>query len=129
MRRQRFFRYAVVGILAFLIDLMVTLALLPATPHYLLANTVGFIAANLVQFVLAHKFVFGHKLNGKFLFSAYLATLVISAMGLALSNALVFVGVEVIGMVIVLSKAVTAVIVLAFNYIARVATVYRAKKV
>jgi putative flippase GtrA len=120
----RFLRYALVGTLAFVVDLSVTLALAAIVPHYLVANTLGFMAANGLQFFIAHHWVFAGA-AGTTPWKAYCATLGISVAGLALSNLLVYAGVDGMGLPLAVAKAATAVLVLGFNYLLRVVLVYR----
>jgi putative flippase GtrA len=120
----RFLRYVLVGTLAFVVDLSVTLALVVLVPHYLVANTLGFMTANGLQFFIAHHWVFEGAAETT-PWKAYCATLGISVAGLALSNLLVYAGVDGLGLPLAVAKAVTAVLVLGFNYLLRVALVYR----
>ena len=124
-RVAAFLRYAVVGTLAFAIDLALTL-MLARHVHYLIANALAFFVANVVQFAIVHVWVFGRGLSWREFLRLYPATLSISLLGLALSSALVFVGVGMIGAALAPTKAVTAVIVLFFNYALRARLLYRA---
>lgn len=119
-----FLRYAVIGTLAFGVDLAITLALATRW-YYLLANSIGFIIANLLQFILVHRWVFRRSFERDSLPRFYSGTLTISLLGIACSNALVFVGVDILMMSLVLAKAFSAVIVLVINYSLRVAILYR----
>jgi putative flippase GtrA len=117
-------RYTLIGTLAFCVDFAITLALATRW-HYLVANTVAFIVANLLQFILVHRWVFRRSFEGDSLSRFYSGTLTISFLGLACSNALVFVGVDLLAMPLAVAKAASAVIVLFFNYSLRVAILYR----
>lgn len=117
-------RYSATGALAFAIDFAVTLSAATAV-HYLVANALGFAVANLAQFLLAHGWVFGHRYRWSGLPAAYLATLTISAVGLALSSAIVYAGIEWAGVGLAVSKAFAAGIVLVSNFALRLLTVYR----
>src|SRR6266513_4377020 len=119
-----FLRYVVIGTLAFCVDFAITLAL--ATHwHYLVANTVGFVVANLLQFVLVHRWVFRRSFERYSLARFYSGMLTISVLGIACSNALVFAGVDLLLMPLAVAKVASAVIVLFFNYSLRVAILYR----
>ena len=117
-----FLRYAVTGVFAFLVDLVITLALSKAV-HYLIANSVGFVVANFLQFLVVHQWVFRQPFKEKKVFSLYLATFAISLLGLLSSNVFVYFGVEVLGLSLAIAKAITAVIVLGINYSLRVVSV------
>jgi len=119
-----FLRYAVIGTLAFCVDFAITLALATRW-HYLAANTIGFMVANLLQFVVVHRWVFRRSFERDSLARFYSGTLTISVVGIACSNALVFVGVDLLAMPLAVAKAASAIVVLFINYSLRVAILYR----
>jgi putative flippase GtrA len=121
--RLAFIRYAVTGVIAFVVDLVITLAIARYW-HYLVANTIGFVAANLLQFFIVHLWVFRRTLTFDAFVRLYPATLSISLLGLVCSNLLLFVGVDVMGLSLVIAKAGTALIVLCINYSLRVLFLY-----
>lgn len=120
----RALRYAVVGAIAFVIDLGCLLLLLEHMP-LLAANTLAFLIANAVNFWLGHVWVFGRPLGGPGLARQYGGVLAISVVGLALNDALVWGGVEIAGASIVVSKIIATVVVMFWNYAARSLWVYR----
>ena len=122
--RGAFARYTLVGTLAFCVDFSITLALATRW-HYLIANTVGFIVANLMQFILVHRWVFRHSFERGSVARFYSGTLTISLLGIACSNAFVFIGVDLLSMPLIYAKPFSAVIVLFLNYSLRVAILYR----
>jgi len=123
-RLKSFVRYAMVGTLVFGVDLVITLAL-SRFVHYLIANTLAFVVANALQFAVAHVWVFRRTLTLRDFIRLYPATLSISLLGLACSNLLVFVGVDLLHQSLVATKVVTAVVVLFVNYSLRVMLLYR----
>lgn len=124
MFRMRFMRYLVVGTIAFAVDLGCLMALVNQVP-LLIANTIAFLLANLVNFVLAHVWVFRRPLQRRDLVRAYVAVLAISLVGLALNDALVWLGVRVADVGIVTSKVAATIAVLCWNYFSRAFWVYR----
>ncbi|HET7403392.1 MAG TPA: GtrA family protein [Usitatibacter sp.] len=112
------------GVMAFAIDLAVTMAALPLV-HYLVANSAGFLVANAAQFVVAHTWVFGRSLRDRDLPRLYAVTLAISGAGLAASNAIVWLGFGVMGAPLVPVKMAAAVLVLLLNFGLRRAFAYR----
>ena len=120
----QFSRYLLVGGGAFLIDLGLVLATVHAMP-LLWANTLAFAVANLFNFYAGHRFVFRRPGDWATLWPAYRKVLGISLAGLVLSDALVLLLVPGLGLPLALGKAVTAVVVLLWNYIARVHWAYR----
>lgn len=126
MSTSTFFRFAVAGAIATGVDMAVTVALIPWTPHYLWANTAGFAIANLVQFAIVHRWVFAAATRMSWR-EAYLASLGISLMGLVLSNVLVFMLVDYAHCHILLAKLVTAFATLLFNFGLRRMLVYASR--
>jgi putative flippase GtrA len=117
-------KYFVVGGLAFVVDYGVTWLLLPALP-LLLANTFGFITANVANFLLAHSWVFDSSWSPERLFKAYLSVLGISLIGLALNNAVVWFLVGMAALPLLISKAIATLVVMSWNFLARLFWVYR----
>lgn len=115
MEASTLFRFAIAGTVATAIDLVVTLALIPWVPHYLWANTAGFMVANLIQFTIVHRWVFraATRLTWR---EAYLGSLGISTSALALSNVLVWLLVDIASWHIAPAKLLTALATLIFNY-------------
>lgn len=121
---MRALRYAVVGAVAFAVDLSCLLALADHMP-LLAANTIAFLVANAVNFVLGHVWVFGRPLLGLGIARQYAAVLGVSIVGLAINDALVWGGVVVAGLDIVVSKIIATGVVMAWNFLARSLWIYR----
>jgi putative flippase GtrA len=123
-QRKAFRRYAVMGVMAFTIDLGVTLAL-ARVMHYLVANVFGFLVANAAQFVVAHAWVFAGSLRDPGLITTYLKTLSISTAGVAMSTLIVWFGAGILQFDLVIAKVAASFAVLALNYLLRRRFVYR----
>ena len=121
---KKFKAYLVVGGLGFLIDFTVTLFLANHF-HYLVANTVGFLIANTVNFLAGHRFVFNRPWHLKDMAKAYPGVLAVSVVGLILSNLLMFLFIEKLGLSLVFAKIITTGLVLVWNFLARLGFVYR----
>lgn len=121
--RSRAMRYAVVGLIAFMIDLGMLLLLAPVVP-LIVANTIAFLVANGANFLAGHLWVFRRTAHEPDLVAKYAATLVISLVGLALNNAFLWIGVVVLGISVALSKIATTLMVWGWNYWARAVWVY-----
>lgn len=121
--RTKAIRYAVVGSVAFVIDLGILLLLAPMLP-LVLANTIAFLLANAANFLIGHLWVFGRAALGPDAATKYGAVLLISLVGLALNDAFVWVGVEVLDASVTVSKIATTVAVWGWNYHARTSWVY-----
>lgn len=119
-------RYAVVGFVSFGIDYGVTWLLLPFMP-LLLANTLGFLVANVANFLMAHQWVFGYAWTREKIITTYVSTLSISALGLLLNNAVVWLTVAVMSLPLLVGKVIAAGVVMIWNYVARLLFVYNKK--
>jgi putative flippase GtrA len=123
--RGKVLRYLVVGVIAFGIDFSLTL-LLASRLHHLAANTLGFVAANMVNFLLAHRWVFNRPLTVAEIALAYPAVLAVSIVGLVLSDFLIFLLVDLARLSLAPAKLITTALVLLWNFLARAKLVYAA---
>lgn len=116
-------RYAVVGGVAFVVDLGLLLLLAPLVP-LLLANTIAFLVANAANFLIGHLWVFGSAGRDSDILAKYGAVLLISIAGVALNDAIVWTGVILLNAGMVVSKIAATLVVWGWNYWARVSWVY-----
>lgn len=119
---KKFSKYVVVGVIAFVIDLGFLLLLAPHL-HVVLANTVAFVVANAANFVLGHVWVFQRPL-ATVTWQTYSKVLMVSVVGLAINDALVWLGAVVVGLSLVVAKVIATLAGLVWNYVARIAWVY-----
>lgn len=120
---MKFARYIVVGLVAFAIDYGV-LVLLAERIHLVLANSIAFLVANAANFLMAHGWVFGRSLDRRAA-PQYAGVVVVSLVGLALNDALVWTAVEVAGLALLPAKAIATGVTLFWNFAARTAWIYR----
>ena len=113
----RAFRYLAVGGVAWLVDygMLMVLAKIIGAP-LLLAATGGFIAGLAVNYAISLTWVFGLRSFGPTTFTVFLVTGVI---GLGLNDLLLLLLNETWGIDLTISKIITTVMVLAWNYIGR----------
>lgn len=126
-----FFRYLFVGGIAFIVDyLFFTLVCLIGEGYLItgLATVAGFFAGLITNFILSKKFVFQEKANTKNERGEFLAYAVIGVIGLGLNLLLMYVATELLSANRYISKAVVAMIVLVYNYLARKIALYTPKK-
>lgn len=121
----QFIRYALVGGVSFLVDAMILFILEKIGVYYLLSASVGFVVGLIINYALSKRFVFTAKLQSRV--KEFTAYAVIGALGLALTELLLYIFVDFIHMHLVLSKIVAAGIVLVWNYIARKYLLYNKK--
>lgn len=118
----QFLRYIVVGGISFVADAG-TLWILEHWLDYLIAAAVAFIVGLIVNFVLSKLFVFQSKKNNSVLEFAVYA--VIGVVGLGLTELLMYVFTDKMGLYFIISKIITAAIVLVWNFVARKVILYR----
>ena len=120
---MRFARYVLVGLAAFAIDYGV-LVLLAGRMPLVAANTIAFLVANAANFLMAHGFVFGRSLD-RSAAPEYAGVLVVSLVGLALNDAVVWVAAGLAGWPLIVAKVLATGVAMGWNYAARATWVYR----
>lgn len=119
------FRSVFVGALAFLVDAGVLFLLEKVGLHYLAAAAISFIFGLVFNFLLSKKVVFSEntaKMKGA---GEFIVFGLIGAVGLLLTEGLMYLLTETFGLYFMLSKVVAAVIVLFWNFSARKFILYR----
>lgn len=115
----QFFRYCFVGGLAFLVDYGLLYLLSDKFGlHYLLSASIAFIAGLVVNYLISTFWVFSEsKYQDKRKEFAIFA--IIGVIGLGLTEGLMWLFTDLAGMHYMLSKLITAALVLLWNFIAR----------
>lgn len=130
-----FFRYAVVGGIAFLADYGTLFAfreliLTGDTPWELLVSTAaGFVVGLAVNYILSLTFVFrkkDNKGNGKSV-AAFLIFTVVGIIGLGLTELIMYLGAELLRISYLIVKVGAAAIVLVWNYVGRKVLIFDRK--
>lgn len=117
-------KYLAVGGAAFLVDFGVTWLAFPLLP-LLWANTLGFVVANLFNFMAAHQWVFGAPFERSGLARTYLQVFAVSVIGLVINNAVVWLLVGQMAWLLIAGKVVATGLGLLWNFAARKYWVYR----
>lgn len=121
----QFIRYVFVGGTAFVAD-AAALWLLSLVMHYLIAAGTAFVVGLLVNYALSKLFVFiDNSIKATVEFVVYA---VIGIIGLGITELLMYLFTEKAGIYFMLSKIITAVIVLVWNFGARKVILYGRKK-
>ena len=121
----QFIRYIFVGGAAFVADAG-ALWLISLFAHYLIAAAAAFIIGLIVNFALSKLFVFTDNTHNKA--AEFITYGLIGIIGLVLTELLMYLFTEKIGLYFMLSKIITAVIVLVWNFAARKIVLYRGNK-
>lgn len=123
----QFFRYTLVGGLAFVVDLVLLFVLTEyAHWYYLVSATLSFLAGLLVNYILSTQWIFrSSKIKNKKI--EFILFGLIGVIGLGLNNVLLYFFTDLIGLYYMLSKLITAVLVYAWNFLGRRYFLFNAK--
>jgi len=118
-------RYVFVGGSAFVIDFSIYCLLEFLGLNYLVASVFAFVISFIFNFFVSRVFIFKNSAPEKAGAGEFTAVIIISVVGLALTEALLYIGTGCIGFDYRASKIAASVIVLFWNYFARKWFVYR----
>lgn len=120
----QFLRYAIVGGIAFVVDAG-SLWIMGRFINYLIAAAIAFILGLIANFVLSKLFVFTDQKKNKVV--EFISYGIIGVIGLGITELLMWLLTDKLGLYFIISKIITAVIVLIWNYAARKILLYREK--
>lgn len=120
----QFIRYIFVGGTAFIADAGTLFILHNIGMHYLIATAFAFISGLTVNYYLSKKIVFVSTTKHVGKVVEYVIYGVIGLVGLALTEIIMFLITDIFGIYFMLSKIITAAIVLIWNFIARKMILY-----
>ncbi len=115
----QFLRYLIVGGCAFLADFCTVWLLKELGLHYLVAGVFGFILGVIVNYILSKTLAFSGKKANMSREAEFMVFVIISLIGLGLTELLMWVFTDGLGLFYLLSKAIAAVIVLLWNFFAK----------
>ncbi|MDR1943504.1 MAG: GtrA family protein [Synergistaceae bacterium] len=118
-----FFRYCVLGGIAFFIDASILYLLTENGVYYIISSAVSFVIVLIIHFVISKNFVFKEckmPLRAEIFFYS-----VIALAGLALTEACMYFFTDVAGIYYLFSKVITTFIVLIWNFASRKLWLYR----
>ena len=123
-----FFRYCIVGGIAFLIDFGCYLLLTSIGVHYLISGLIAFILSFLFNFYLSRIFIFQTKCIEQKAILEIIKVLVVAIIGLLLTEILLWICVYFLKLSYSISKIIASAIVLIWNYLGRRYFVYKQYK-
>ena len=118
------FRALFVGGLSFIADAGVLWTISLTGIHYLVCTVFGFFVGVAVNYILSVKFVFKEKASVP-RYGEIAIYIVVGAVGLALTIGFMWFFTEVIGLYFMISRAISVVLVFAWNFLSRKYTIYR----
>ncbi len=116
---RQFGKFAVVGIVSFAADWLALVVLVEAVRmDYMLATTISFIISVALNYALSMRFVFDHRddMTRRREFTIFA---ILSAIGLALTDVFMFVGVTVLNIAYQLMKVIATFCVTWYNFFSR----------
>ncbi|WP_428843243.1 GtrA family protein [[Collinsella] massiliensis] len=116
---QQFSKFAVVGIISFAVDWALLVALTEFLHvDYLVSTSISFIVSVALNYALSMKYVFTHRddMSRKREFTIFA---ILSAIGLGLTDVLMFVGVTVLNIAYQLTKVLATFCVTWYNFFTR----------
>lgn len=119
------FRYVLVGGGAFLVDFGTYCLLCWINLSYLIAGVISFIIGFLFNFLLSRSMIFSPVDSNTSEVKELILVLIISLVGLLLTELLLYLGAELIGVDYYISKIFASVLVLGWNYAGRKLWIYK----
>ena len=116
---QQFMKFGVVGVIAFVIDYGLTVALTElAGVNYLISATISFTVSVVVNYLASMRYVFTHK-QGLSRRREFVIFVVLSVIGLGVNDLLMWLGSSVLGVSYLIVKIVATAIVMVYNFVTR----------
>ena len=116
---QQFMKFAAVGIASFAVDWALLVLLVEVCRiNYLVGTTVSFVVSIALNYVLSMRYVFNHRddISRKREFTVFA---ILSAIGLGLTDLVMFVGVAVLNIAYVAMKVIATFCVTWYNFFSR----------
>ena len=121
----QFFRYALVGGVAFVVDFGLLFILTDKIGiYYLLSATISFICGLLINYTLSIRWVFAKRRLSDTRME-FVIFGIIGIIGVGINNAIIWCGVEIAGLHYLWSKIIAGMAVLLWNFIARRQTLFK----
>ncbi len=121
----QFFRYGIVGGIAFVVDFGILWALTEfAGLHYLLSATAGFVAGLIVNYLISVRWVFTASAaqrakSAKLRRIEFICYAIIGVIGLGLNSLILWLSTDILGIYYLGSKLISTALVFIWNFLAR----------
>lgn len=121
----QFFRYIFVGGISFVADAGSLFVIENWGVNYLLATAIGFCFGVIVNYKLSKKFIFTKEASLKNAKDEFLIYILIGIAGLLITEILMYIMTDNLGLYFMISKILVTVVTLVWNYSARKIILYR----
>ena len=116
---QQIAKFSVVGVVAFVIDYGLLIALTECVGiNYLVSATVSFTVSVTFNYCASMRYVFAHK-EGLSHWKEFLIFVVLSFVGLGINDGLMWVGTDFLGIVYFVTKLFATAVVMVWNFVTR----------
>lgn len=112
-------KFGVVGVIAFIIDygLMVALTEL-CSINYLISATISFTVSVIFNYFASMRYVFQHK-EGMSRRREFIVFVILSVVGLGINNLLMWLGTSLLGITYLITKIFATAVVMIYNFVTR----------
>lgn len=113
-------RFGIVGVMATVIDFaMLHLLVDYLFVHYLIATPIAFVISTLFNYWASMKYIFVSRFSPKEKHKEFVIFVSLSVIGLLLTELLMFIAVDILGLQIMVGKVFVTAIVMIFNFASR----------
>lgn len=117
---QQIIKFGLIGVIATLIDFAVLTGLVEIFGvHYLVSAAVGFLVANVFNYLFSMRYVFESRFTKEERNKEFLLFVLLSVFGLAFNQLFMWLFVEIVGLYYLIGKVLATGFVMLWNFISR----------